>query len=130
MIAAGVARSRRLVMVNDFVLVGPHADPAGVRGRSAPAALAAIARHEAPFVSRGDESGTHVFERELWRRAGVFPRGGWYQETGQGQSATLRLAAERGGYALSDRATFIATGADRDLRILVGAVARWSTRTT
>ena len=119
LMAAGVARDRRLVMVNDFVLVGPRADPARVTGRSAPAALAAIGRKRTPFVSRGDESGTHVFELKLWRRAGVFPQGAWYQETGQGQSATLRLAAERGGYALTDRATFLATGADRDLRIVV-----------
>ena len=119
LMADGVARARRPVMVNDFVLVGPSADPAGARGRSAPDAVAAIARRRAPFVSRGDESGTHVFEQKLWRRAGISPGGSWYQETGQGQSATLRLAAERGGYVLTDRATFVATGADRDLRILV-----------
>lgn len=115
----GVARARRLVMVNDFVLVGPRADPARVAGASPSDALAAIARRRAPFVSRGDESGTHVFERELWARAGVRPRAPWYQETGQGQSATLRVAAERGGYALSDRATYLATGADQELRIVV-----------
>ena len=115
----GVARARRLVMVNDFILVGPRDDPADVAGASASDALAAIARRRVPFVSRGDESGTHVFERRLWARTGVRPHGAWYQETGQGQSATLRVAGERGGYALSDRATYLATNADRELRILV-----------
>ncbi|CAA9466990.1 MAG: Tungstate ABC transporter, substrate-binding protein, partial [uncultured Solirubrobacteraceae bacterium] len=118
LMASGVAGDRRLVMVNDFVLVGPPGDPARAAGDSAPAALAAIARRRAPFVSRGDESGTHVFELGLWKRAEVAPRPPWYQETGQGQSATLRLAAERGAYALSDRATYLATGADEDLRVI------------
>jgi tungstate transport system substrate-binding protein len=119
LMASGVARERRLVMVNDFVLVGPRRDPAGAAGGPAPAALVAIANRRAPFVSRGDQSGTHVFELELWQRAGVRPRAPWYQETGQGQSATLRLAAERGAYALTDRATYLATGAADELRVIV-----------
>ena len=119
LMATGGARARRLVMVNEFVLVGPRDDPARAAGRPAPEALAAIARHRSPFVSRGDQSGTHVFERELWRRARVRPRAPWYQETGQGQSATLRVAIERDGYALSDRATYLATGAGDALRVLV-----------
>ena len=119
LMASGVARERRLVMVNDFVLVGPRMDPAGAAGGPAPAALVAIAKRRAPFVSRGDQSGTHVFELELWQRAGVRPRAPWYQETGQGQSATLRLAAERGAYALTDRATYLATGAADELRVIV-----------
>lgn len=121
LMATGVARARRPVMANDFVLVGPPGDPARARGRPASEALAAIAEARAPFASRGDRSGTHVFELDLWARAGVRPRAPWYQETGQGQSATLRLAAEREAYALSDRATYLATGADRDLRIVADA---------
>jgi tungstate transport system substrate-binding protein len=123
LMASGVARARRLVMVNDFVVVGPRADPAGAAGRPPAEALAAIARRRAPFVSRGDESGTHAFELELWKRAPVRPRAPWYQETGQGQSATLSVAAERGGYALSDRATYLATRADEDLRVITGGGA-------
>lgn len=118
LMAGDVARSRRLVMANDFVLVGPRADPAAAAGLPASEALAAIARGKAPFVSRGDQSGTHVFERALWKRAGVVPRGPWYQETGQGQSATLRLASERGGYAITDRATYLATRADEELAVI------------
>lgn len=118
LMARDVARSRRLVMANDFVLVGPRADPASVAGRPAPDALAAIARRKAPFVSRGDESGTHVFERALWKRAGLVPRGSWYQETGQGQSATLRIATERHAYAITDRATYLATRAAEDLAVI------------
>ena len=118
LMSAGLARSRRLVMANDFVLVGPRADPAAAAGLPLPEALTAIARRQAPFVSRGDASGTHAFELDLWKRAGVAPRGSWYQETGQGQSATLRLAAERGGYAITDRATYLATRADEDLAVI------------
>ena len=119
LMATGVAGRRRLVMANDFLIVGPLEDPAGAAGRSAPAALAMVARRRAPFVSRGDESGTHAFERRLWKQSGERPAPPWYQETGQGQSATLRVAAERGGYALTDRATYLATGAGRDLRVIV-----------
>ena len=119
LMASGVAGDRRPVMANDFLLVGPRADPAGVSGLDPAEALARIARTRSTFVSRGDESGTHVFEQALWRRAGVTPRAPWHQETGQGQSATLRLAAERDGYALTDRATYLATSADEDLAVLV-----------
>lgn len=120
LMASGVAGHRRPVMANDFVLVGPRADPAGVAGRAPDDALSRIARAGAPFVSRGDDSGTHRFELALWDRAGVAPRPPWYQETGQGQGATLRVAAERDGYALTDRATYLATSADDDLAVMVG----------
>ena len=120
LMATGVAGRRRLVMVNDFLLVGPPGDPARASGRPAADALAVIARRRAPFVSRADESGTHVFERALWRRSGARPRPPWYQETGQGQSATLRVATERGGYALTDRATYLATGTDEELAVIAG----------
>lgn len=119
LMASGVAGRRRAVMANDFLLVGPPADPAGVSGLEPGEALERIARTRSTFVSRGDESGTHVFERALWNRAGITPRVPWHQETGQGQSATLRIAAERDGYALTDRATYLATSAAADLAVMV-----------
>ncbi|EAR52158.1 sulfate/tungstate uptake family ABC transporter, periplasmic substrate-binding protein [Oceanicola granulosus HTCC2516] len=116
-VAAGYGTERRDVMYNDFVLVGPAADPAGIAGAdSAAAALAAIARARAPFASRGDDSGTHKAERALWRAASLEPADGsgrWYLETGSGMGATLNLAAARGAYALTDRATWLSF-ANRD----------------
>lgn len=108
LVASGVTGRRLLVMHNDFVLVGPAADPAGVRGLPAAEAMAAIARSGAGFVSRGDESGTHAREKQLWAAAGIEPGGARYQSTGQGMGATLRVADETGGYTLTDRATFLA----------------------
>lgn len=119
LMASGVAGHRRPVMANDFLLVGPRADRAGASGRSPGDALRRIARARAVFVSRGDESGTHVVELAWWKRAGVAPRAPWYQETGQGQSATLRVAADRDGYAFTDRATYLATSADDFLAVMV-----------
>lgn len=108
-LVAGGATGRRLpVMHNDFVLLGPAADPAGIRGLPAAEALAAVAAAGAVFVSRGDGSGTEARERALWERAGTAPGGRWYRQTGQGMGATLRVAAELGGYTLADRATFLA----------------------
>lgn len=111
-VADGFARERRDVMTSDFVLVGPAADPAGVRGvASASAALARIAERRALFVSRGDESGTHRAEQRLWRSAGRDPRaasGTWYRETGSGMGATLTTARELGAYALSERSSWLA----------------------
>ena len=101
--------NRRLVMYNDFVVIGPAEDPAKVKGtRKAADALKAIADTGAPFVSRGDNSGTHLLERALWKQAGVEPRGGWYIESGQGMGATLGIADDRKAYTLTDRATFLA----------------------
>ncbi len=108
LVAEGATGRRLLVMHNDFVLVGPAADPAGVRGTDAVAALGAIAAAEAVFVSRGDDSGTNAKEDGLWERAGIAPAGAWYQETGQGMGQTLQVASEKGGYTLADRATFLA----------------------
>ncbi len=108
-VAEGKLLNRRLVMYNDFVIVGPPGDPA--RARSAGGAVEAlrlIAWSGARFVSRGDNSGTHLLERALWKEAGVEPRGAWYIESGQGMGATLALAGDRGAYALSDRATYLA----------------------
>jgi tungstate transport system substrate-binding protein len=108
LVAEGAAGRRLLVMHNDFVLLGPEADPAGVRGLPVDEAMGRIAQSGAVFVSRGDDSGTHAREKSLWEQAGVAPAGAWYQETGQGMGATLRLAAEKAGYTLADRATHLA----------------------
>jgi len=110
------------VMYNDFVIVGPRDDPAGIAGlRDAPQALRRIAAAGALFVSRGDDSGTHRKELALWREAGVDPAGAsgtWYREAGAGMGATLNIAAAIGGYTLTDRATWLAFGNPRDLVIL------------
>ena len=95
LMAEGKGASRRTVMHNDFVLVGPSADPAGIRGDEPAAALAEIADAEAAFISRGDESGTHTFELGLWEDAAVDPAGAWYQESGQGMGATLQIADDK-----------------------------------
>ncbi|HUF55676.1 MAG TPA: extracellular solute-binding protein [Thermohalobaculum sp.] len=101
---------RHDLMYNDFVIVGPPADPAGIAGTTdAPAALAAIAAAEAPFASRGDDSGTHKAELALWQEAGIDPSagsGGWYLEAGSGMGATLNTAVGMEAYALTDRATW------------------------
>ena len=102
---------RRLVMHNDFLIVGPANDPAGLRGLSdALAAFKRMPEHQAPFVSRGDRSGTHQRELSLWKEGGIRPPapGGWYIESGQGMGATLQLASEKGAYTLTDRATYLA----------------------
>jgi tungstate transport system substrate-binding protein len=110
---------RRLVMYNDFVLVGPPADPAAVRGQAPAEALRRIARTGARFVSRGDRSGTHALELALWQAAGVEPGHGWYIESGQGMGATLGIASDRRAYALTDRATWLAFQRRLDLPVLV-----------
>jgi tungstate transport system substrate-binding protein len=101
--------NRRLVMYNDFIVIGPAADPAKIRGeRRAAAALAKIAAAGARFVSRGDKSGTHIHEQALWKQAGVTPAAPWYIESGQGMGATLGIADDRRAYTLTDRATYLA----------------------
>jgi len=108
--AEGHGASRKAVMHNDFVLLGPPEDPAGVSGTGdAPDALAQIAEQEDAFASRGDDSGTHSKELSLWEEAGVDPSGSWYIETGQGMGETLTIADQRQAYTLSDRGTFLAT---------------------
>jgi tungstate transport system substrate-binding protein len=119
LLESGVAGSRERVMHNDFVLLGPDSDPARARGRRAVTALRRIAAANAPFVSRGDDSGTHAMELSLWRRAGAEPRGSWYQETGSGMGATLAIAAEKGAYTLSDRGTYLSNAQARDLAVMV-----------
>ena len=106
--ARGGGILRRRLMYNDFIVVGPAADPAAVRRcRSGRQALAAIARSAAAFVSRGDESGTHLLEKKLWAALGARPAAAAYLETGQGQAATLRIASQKQAYALADRGTFL-----------------------
>jgi tungstate transport system substrate-binding protein len=107
-------------MHNDFIIVGPAADPAGIRGAATAAeALGKIAAAGAIFISRGDDSGTHKAELKLWTTAGVAHEGEWYQESGQGMGATLTIASEKGGYTLTDRATYLANKANYALDILV-----------
>jgi len=119
LVATGTTGRRLLVMHNDFLLVGPAADPAGVQGQAAAAALAAIAEAGAPFVSRGDDSGTHKLELALWTQAGVEPDGGWYEESGQGMGATLQIADQKAAYTLVDRATYLASESRASSPILV-----------
>lgn len=117
---AGHGVERRLVMHNDFVLVGPASDPARVRGvPSAVEALRRIAAAKAPFVSRGDQSGTHALELKLWGQAGIRPEGGWYIESGTGMGQTLQIADERNGYTLSDRGTYLALRRALHLEVLL-----------
>ncbi|MEX1200802.1 MAG: substrate-binding domain-containing protein [Methylophaga sp.] len=110
---------RRAVMFNDFVIVGPENDPAGIKSaKTATEALAKIAESGADFVSRGDDSGTHKKELQLWQQAGIKPTGSWYIAAGQGMGAVLKLADEKLGYALTDRGTQIAFAEKMDLVVL------------
>jgi tungstate transport system substrate-binding protein len=119
-VANGFGVNRRDVMYNDFVLLGPPDDPAGVRNtQSAPNALRAIAAKGSPFISRGDESGTHQKEKEIWAPAGIVPRGAWYVEAGQGMGEVVMMATQKRGYTLSDRGTYIAFRKKTDLVVLL-----------
>ena len=115
----GKMLNRRLVMYNDFVVIGPADDPARVKGLKAAEALRRIAEASARFVSRGDKSGTHLLEQALWKQAGLEPRGTWYIESGQGMGQTLLIANERKAYALTDRGTYLAFQKRVDLPIVV-----------
>jgi len=122
-VADGYGVTRHDLMYNDFVIVGPSSDPAGVSGlKDAPAALRKIADAKAPFASRGDDSGTHKKELSLWQGSGVdlsSASGEWYRETGSGMGATLNTAAAMDAYTMTDRATWIAHQNRGDLKILV-----------
>ena len=119
LVDAGVAINYQLVMHNDFIIVGPAADPAKIKGKTAADAFKAIGAGGAVFISRGDDSGTHKKELSLWKDASVVPTGKpWYQETGQGMGATLLMASEKAGYTLTDRATYLAQKANVKLEIL------------
>jgi len=123
-IAAGYGINRLAVMHNDFVIVGPADDPAGVKGGDVNAALKTIADSRSVFVSRGDESGTHKAELRLWKTAGIQPQGEWYLESGQGQRLNLSMADEKRAYCLIDRATFLTAEDQVDLKILVAGDRR------
>ncbi len=118
-VAEGYGVERVDVMYNDYVIVGPAADPAGVGAvETAAAAMAAIAASAAPFASRGDDSGTYVAEMALWEAAGVAPAGEWYRETGSGMGPTLNTASQMGAYALADRGTWLSFANRGDLEIV------------
>src|SRR3954471_14355858 len=121
-LAEGFGVKRFDVMYNDFVLIGPKGDPAGIKGRDIETALKVIQAKGAPFVSRGDKSGTHSAELALWKQAGVdiaTARSSWYREIGQGMGAALNTAAAMDGYVLSDRSTWISFRNRGDLEIAV-----------
>lgn len=127
-VAEGFAEARKPVMYNDFVLIGPKADPAGIKGTSdIAAALRAIKEKGAPFVSRGDRSGTHQAELALWKTSGIdleAAKGEWYREIGQGMGAALNTASAMGAYVLSDRGTWIGFKNRGDLDIAVSGDKR------
>lgn len=117
---AGKLQNRRLVMYNDFVIIGPPDDPARIKSRpTAVDALRRVAETRSRFVSRGDRSGTHVLELGLWKQAGLEPRGAWYIESGQGMGQTLGIADDRRAYAITDRGTWLAFQRRISLPILV-----------
>ncbi|BDV42104.1 tungsten ABC transporter substrate-binding protein [Geotalea uraniireducens] len=119
-VADGFGVNRRDVMYNDFVIIGPTNDPAGIaRAKTAAEALKLIAARQATFISRGDRSGTNIKEKELWKAAGIEPKGSWYVEAGQGMGPVITMATERQAYTLADRGTYNAyKGQKTDLTIL------------
>ncbi|MBM3593434.1 MAG: tungsten ABC transporter substrate-binding protein [Alphaproteobacteria bacterium] len=127
-VTEGFGGPRRHVMFNDFVITGPAADPARIAGLGDTAeALRRIAATRAPFISRGDRSGTHAAELRLWQLAGIDPgsgRGQWYREVGQGMGPALNTAAAQGAYILADRATWLSFRNRQDQRILIGGDTR------
>ncbi|ANA39679.1 ABC transporter substrate-binding protein [Geobacter anodireducens] len=119
-VADGFGVNRKDVMYNDFVIIGPKNDPAGIaKAKTAAEALKLIAAKEASFISRGDKSGTHTKELDLWKSGGIEPKGNWYVEAGQGMGPVITMATERRAYTLTDRGTYNAfKGAKTDLVIL------------
>lgn len=116
----GFGKDRFLVMHNDFIIVGPAADPADIKGQGPKDAFVAIYNAGAPFVTRGDDSGTHKKELSFWTKAELDPAGQpWYIETGQGMGASLTVASEKGAYILTDRATYLANQDKLQLEILL-----------
>jgi tungstate transport system substrate-binding protein len=120
-VAEGYGINRRIIMHNDFIIVGPPADSAKVKGiKMASEAFKKIASAQALFLSRSDKSGTHVKEMDIWKAAGIKPEGEkWYQQTGLGMGQTLNVAAEKKGYTLADRGTYLALKKNLGLDILV-----------
>jgi tungstate transport system substrate-binding protein len=120
LVDSGAAINRQLVMHNDFIIVGPEDDPAGIKGMTAADGLAAIYDTGATFVSRGDDSGTHKAELALWKKANLDPAGqSWYEQSGQGMGATLTIANQTGAYTLADRGTYLAQKENLELAVLV-----------
>ena len=119
-VEAGYGINRRLVMHNDFIIVGPPSDPAAIKGvKSSSDALKKIAAANALFISRADNSGTHVKEKALWKKANIVPAGQkWFQETGLGMGQTLNVSSEKGAYTLADRGTYLAIRKHLGLAIL------------
>lgn len=118
--ADGFGATRRLVMHNDFIILGPASDPARIKGTKAADAMKRIAQSNAMFASRGDNSGTHAKEKGLWKASGINPEGQkWYQQTGLGMGQTLNVAAEKKSYVLADRATYLSLKKGLGLEILV-----------
>ena len=118
--AAGHGAARQQIAWNDFVLVGPQSDPAHIAGtQDVVTALKSIAANGAPFVSRGDKSGTDAAEKRLWLATGVVPAGGWYRDIGGGMGAALNAAAAMDAYTLSDRGTWLSFGRRAAMRIVV-----------
>jgi tungstate transport system substrate-binding protein len=119
-VAEGYGVNRRIIMHNDFIIVGPAEDPAKVKGgKSTPESFKKIAAASALFLSRGDNSGTHAKEKSIWKAAGINPEGQkWYQQTGLGMGQTLNVGAEKKGYVLADRGTYLALKKTLNLEIL------------
>jgi len=118
----GFGKDRALIMHNDFIVVGPSSDPAAIKSLPVMDAFKAIDKKNATFISRGDDSGTHKAELNLWKKASLDPKTAapaWYLETGQGMGASLTVASEKGGYILTDRATYLANKGNLQLDILV-----------
>ncbi len=121
----GFGQERRQVMYNDFVVIGPESDPAGIKDKRISEALGAIKNAFAPFLSRGDDSGTDKMEKQLWKKAGLgLPETeNWYIQTGQGMLATITVAQEKSGYSITDRGTYIKyqdqKGSNAPLKVLV-----------
>jgi tungstate transport system substrate-binding protein len=122
--AGGTVINRTLVMHNDFIIIGPVQDSVKIKGKNATDALAAIAKAQAVFISRGDKSGTDQLEKKLWKQIELTPKGGWYQESGTGMGQTLTIANEKNGYIITDRATFLAQKKSLSLDILVEGDAK------
>ncbi|MEW5953789.1 MAG: substrate-binding domain-containing protein [Bacillota bacterium] len=120
LVEEGYFVDRHDVMYNDFIVLGPSADPAGIKGLTeAVEAFKKIAAAEQPFVSRGDESGTHIKEKSIWAEAGIEPAGSWYSSVGQGMGDTLNVANQMGAYTFADRGTYIAMKNNLNLEIVL-----------
>lgn len=116
----GYGVNRKTFMVNDFVLLGPGRDPARIKGmKDAARAFSKIQKSGAPFISRGDASGTHQKEKHFWEKAGIVPAGPWYLDIGQGMGAVLTMADEKNGYTICDRATYLTRTSQLKLKVLV-----------